>query len=367
MNYQVFDQMIEGVSVINRERECIYTNKAFQDQFSRKAEEIVGRKVSGIFPGFEGELYDLFEKTMNEKVPTRKINYYRCPEGDATWTSVRMSPIDEGVLLMTFDLTEQKRMEEEIKVANKLLESRVKKRTHELSRSLRREKELNRVKTTFVSMASHELKTPLSAILSSTSLIEQYIKKGTIDKSEKHFGRIKTSVKNMVDLLNDFLSIDQLQQGVIKTTNEEFSLGTLLEDIEEELLLSVKTKQKVHYSIKGVDCVVLDRHILRHILLNLISNALKYSEDDVLVEVLVSNVIEIIIKDKGIGIPQHQVDDIFSQFFRASNVAAIEGTGLGLNIVKHYVDLLDGDISFESKEGIGTLFKVILENKSNSF
>lgn len=364
MNYHVFDQMIEGVSVIDRNWACIYANKVFQNHCKKTEDAIVGSNIINVFPGFEETLHELLEACMEKRTPTKKVNLYTAPGGEATWTYVRMHPIEEGVLLMTFDITEQKQLEEEIKKANKLLESRVRKRTHELSRSLQREKELNRMKTTFVSMASHELKTPLTAILSSASLIEKHLENNSIDKTKRHLERVKSSVKNMEGLLNDFLSLDQLQQGVIKTTNEEFSLQALLVDIEEELLVRYKNKQSVKHTINGVDCVVLDRHILRHILSNLISNGLKYSEEEVEVTVSVSDFLEITVVDKGVGIPEEERESIFSQFFRAKNASNFEGTGLGLNIVKHYVDLLNGEISFESEQGKGTTFKVTLKNEA---
>ena len=243
----------------------------------------------------------------------------------------------------------------------KELEQRVNERTQELLDSLEREKRINVKKTRMVSMASHELKTPLSAILSSAFLLEQQIGEDSEGKKTKHLSRIKSSVDRLTGMLNDFLADDQLKQGKAETYRETFNLPVFVEDLVEEITGTFKRGQKVRYVHAGETDIIQDRKILRHVLLNLLSNASKYSGENQPVDlrtIASDNSVTITIRDYGIGIPYEDQQRIFSDFFRASNAMEIQGTGLGLNIVKHYTELLGGTISFKSIPGEGTSFEL---------
>lgn len=246
---------------------------------------------------------------------------------------------------------------ENINIRN-TLEQEVKDRTRALSESLIREKELGTLKSIFVSMASHEFRTPLGAILSSVTLAEKYTATEQQDKREKHYRRIKSSVRNLIDILNDFLSIDKLEAGTIVADMERFDLQALLQDNVEEVEGMRKENQSIRFTHTGPVTVCLDRKMMRNIVLNLLSNAVKYSERDIeLVSLINEREILITVTDHGIGIPEAQQDKIFSKFFRASNSSSMQGTGLGLNIVKHYVNLQGGNIDFTSSPE-GTTFRV---------
>jgi len=243
----------------------------------------------------------------------------------------------------------------------KELEQRVNERTQELVDSLEREKRINVKKTRMVSMASHELKTPLSAILSSAFLLEQQIGEDSEGKKTKHLSRIKSSVDRLTGMLNDFLADDQLKQGKTETYREKFNLPVFIEDLVEEITGTFKRGQKVRYVHAGETDIIQDRKILRHVLLNLLSNASKYSGENQPVDlrtIATDNSVTITIRDYGIGIPYEDQQRIFGDFFRASNAMEIQGTGLGLNIVKHYTELLGGAISFKSVPGEGTSFEL---------
>lgn len=245
------------------------------------------------------------------------------------------------------------------------LEEKVVERTQELADSLEREKRLNKVKSAFLSMASHEFRTPLTTILSSVAIAEQYTEASQQDKREKHFVRIKSAVNNLLDILTNFLSVDKIEQGKIEATGEVFDLREFLQDIIEELEGMKKTGQSVQFIYKGRETVLLDKKILRNVILNLLSNAIKYSDKNIRLEAeVVKKHIKITVEDKGIGIPEAQQKKLFSKFFRATNALDIQGTGLGLNIVKHYIDLLEGIILFESHEGVGTKFTVRIPEHS---
>ena len=251
---------------------------------------------------------------------------------------------------------------ENIEVRN-TLEKKVTERTSELADALAREKEIHKLKTTFVSMTSHELRTPLSTILSSISLIEKYPLTDDQHKREKHIARIKSSVNHLVNLLDDFLSLGKIEEGRVHIKNEDFNLHEFFQEISAGFDSMKKKDQQINFTFKGPADVKLDKKVLRNVMLNLISNAIKYSAKDI--DIKTKNTgknITISISDYGIGIPKEHQEKIFSKFFRAGNVSYIEGTGLGLNIVKHYVEILQGTITFTSEENIGTTFTVIVPN-----
>jgi signal transduction histidine kinase len=212
-------------------------------------------------------------------------------------------------------------------------------------------------------MASHEFRTPLSAMLSSLYLIEQYSKPEQENNRKKHIEKIRYSINSLNSMLGDFLSLDKLEQGKVEISAYDFDLKQLAKDIVTEVSGILKPKQQINYEFDGDVEVRLDRNILRHVLQNLLSNASKYSNegDEVGLRISVqSERVKIEVKDKGIGIPTDQQESIFTKFFRAKNTQNIQGTGLGLNIVKNYVGLMRGNISFTSKLNEGTSFFVDL-------
>lgn len=290
------------------------------------------------------------------------------------------------------DITERKRAENELRRMTEELESKVNERTKELSDALlelshtneglhqemeqrkkveaqirgmlEKEKELNEMKSRFVSMASHEFRTPLGGILTSVSLIAKYPNTEDAPKREKHIQNIKKSVRNLTNILNDFLSLDKLDQGKVSSSPTQFDFTNFIDEIFEELR---ETSNKaglfeVSHSVTGKS-VFQDKEMIRNVVINLASNAIKYSPDNSTVFVrtdIKNDEVIIEIQDQGMGIPLADQKHLFERFFRAKNVTNLQGTGLGLNIVKRYLDLMGGKISFISKENEGTTFIVSL-------
>lgn len=230
----------------------------------------------------------------------------------------------------------------------------------EILKSLEKEKELNELKSRFVSMASHEFRTPLSTILSSVSLVQRYDAPENADKREKHIARIKSAVSNLTSILNDFLSLDKLETGKVENNPVEFDIVKFSEEMTEEMQAVARKGQTIIYRHKGNNTKVFaDKHILKNILHNLLSNASKYSDDGTEINFNTFSEkakLKIEICDKGIGIPEEEQLHMFERFFRAKNATNIGGTGLGLNIVKKYTELLNGKVEFQSKSGEGTTF-----------
>jgi signal transduction histidine kinase len=308
--------------------------------------------------------------------------------------SLSYTNIDGEVLVMAFisDISERKkgeealkRSEEQLLVYASELEKKVQSRTEDLNSTIRalekevndrkkaeeearkaldRERELNELKSKFVSIASHEFRTPLSTVMSSAALINQYVGRNEIDKVDKHVQRIKSSVNHLTSILNDFLSLGKLEEGKIDVNKEPIPVIEFLHEVKEEMTASLKPGQTLI-----IDCDVSvvrmnsDSRILRNILFNLISNASKYSAADKSIKLECfadKNNIGFAIRDEGIGIPVEDQRHMFDRFFRASNAGNVQGTGLGLNIVRRYVELLEGTISFSSEYGKGSVFTVII-------
>jgi PAS domain S-box-containing protein len=279
------------------------------------------------------------------------------------WTS---APLDRkgtvlGTLMAGEDITDRKILEQQKQEYTDDLEKIVEERTKKLTEALNNEKIVNEMKSAFVSMASHEFRTPLTSIMSSAILIEKYNNLNEFDKEKRHVERIKLSVKRLTDILEDFLSLDKLERGLISSDKQAFDISLFTKDIIEEYEWMLKEGQHIYYEHKGEPSVFIDQNILRNIFSNLISNAIKYSDADITLLTIVKNEqVHIHLLDKGIGIPEEDKKYLFTKFFRAKNVTSIQGTGLGLSIVKHYIDLLGGEIEFTSQLGQGSVFKIVL-------
>jgi PAS domain S-box-containing protein len=245
----------------------------------------------------------------------------------------------------------------------------------EIRNTLQKEKELNELKSRFISMASHEFRTPLSTILSATNLIERQNEAGQEEKRVKYVSKIKTSVKNLVAILNDFLSLSKLEEGKVIAKPTLFDFIEFSDALVEEIQGIKKTGQEiVRVNSKSTIEVLLDPKLSSHIVNNLLANAIKYSDEHTKIFLKIStNKTKLLIEitDQGIGIPNEDQAYLFQRFYRAKNAVNYQGTGLGLNIVKQYVLLMKGNINFQSKLNQGTTFTVelplnLLKNEENT-
>jgi PAS domain S-box-containing protein len=259
------------------------------------------------------------------------------------------------------DITEQKNYTEK-------LEKTVEVRTEELKTALAAEKELNELKTKFLSMVSHEFKTPLSGILTSTMLLNKYTLTEQQEKREKHINTITDKVQYLNTILNDFLSVEKLEKGKINYKFTTFKLSKVLNEVIYNANMLLKDGQQINYP-KNIDDISLqqDEKILELSLSNLIYNAIKYSSEHTVIDIDISqkkNTTVFIVKDNGIGIPERDQKNIFNRYFRAENALLMQGTGIGLNIVKDHLENLNGTISFKSIEHEGSSFTIELPNKA---
>jgi PAS domain S-box-containing protein len=229
-----------------------------------------------------------------------------------------------------------------------------------IQNALKKEQELNELKSRFVSMASHEFRTPLSAILTSAILIGKQNEHGKEHKRKKYVVQIENNVNHLITILNDFLSLSKLEEGKTKAVNDQFELIHFAKILINESKVNLKKGQHITFNTAIEHLFVkLDAKLLRHIITNLLSNASKYAPEYTIIKFKITesdNKVLIQITDQGIGIPEDEQKQLFDRFYRAKNALNIEGTGLGLNIAKHYAELMGGTIGFVSKLNEGTTF-----------
>ena len=406
----VIETAIDGIITISDNGIVESINPAGADLFGYDIPEILGQNIKMLMPSPDRERHDGYINNYKKTGAAKIIGIGREVHGrkkDGTIFPLRLAVSEvqlEGRRIFTgvvHDLTNVKEAEAKINKLNEELEQMVSDRTEELAEavnkllainqrleheikereaaekalrlSLEKEKELNEMKTRFVSMASHQFRTPLSSILSSSELIDAYKTETQQPKREKHVNRIKASVKTMTEILNDFLSLSKLEEGKLEQEPVEFHLSTFFESVIDEIQGILKPGQHIRHEVKKDGDIYLDKKFLKNILLNLLSNAIKYSENDQPIDchVEIADIpgigtrkpeqeLRITVADKGVGIPEEAKKHLFTRFFRAQNVENVKGTGLGLNIVRRYLNLMGGTIEFESQEGVGTTFMVYI-------
>lgn len=299
--------------------------------------EGLNRDFSGIKRNADADLHNDIE-----------LNYVR-KDGTSFPVSLTVTPITnssghvEGYLGIATDVSERKKAEDDLRAA------------------LDKEKDLSELKSRFVSMASHEFRTPLSTVLSSAYLISKYTQAEDNPKREKHVDRIVSSVNMLTDILNDFLSVGKMEEGKIQVRPSQFNASDTIKNIIADLKGLVKQGQRIIYEHHGHDEVFLDQRMLKHIVINLCSNAIKFSPENTDINIVTTRDdqgMRMSVKDRGLGISEEDSQHLFERFFRGGNVTNIQGTGLGLHIVSKYVELMNGTISCKSSLGAGTEFMI---------
>ena len=277
-----------------------------------------------------------------------------------------LSFINKSEYIIHQQRSEIQRLRAEEKELNVELEKRVRARTRlleetlmqlesnreELKHSLEKEEELNEIKSRFISMASHEFRTPLATILSSTNLAAKYGKEGDYYKQEKHINRIKSSITHMTELMNDILSVSKVEEGIISIEPEVIDLPAFINTLIVDIKPLLKNGQLILFIHKGEKRMFTDKKILKNLLFNLLTNAIKFSNENQPIAIkteIRENEICVSVKDEGIGIAEEDQKQLFRRFFRGENAVNIQGTGLGLYITVKYAELLGGRISFNSK------------------
>lgn len=394
----LFQYATVPILLVNKSGEIILANKQATDLFEYTEKEIVKIKVEQLIPTrFRHHHVDHREKY--EQRPTNRLmgkgmelrGLKKSGEEFSVEISLGHYMIDNEPYVISFilDITQRKEIEDtlisqkeqvekakvEIEQLNAELENKVEQRTQELvdtlskleksrdelTTALSKERELSDLKSRFVSMASHEFRTPLSTILSSISLIGKYTETSDQDKRDKHIQRIRSAVSNLTDILNEFLSLGKIEEGKIQVHFSDFNLKDQLGLIINEIRPILKSGQHIFFEHTGETIVNLDHSLLRNIIFNLVSNAIKFSPEGANIIVnseITPEFLHISVADQGMGIPDEDKKHLFERFFRGKNVVNIQGTGLGLHIVSKYVELMNGLIQVESELEKGTTFNI---------
>ncbi len=269
-----------------------------------------------------------------------------------------------GLMCTVRDVSERKLTEKRLREFTRELELKVDERTKELHDALAKEKDLSELKTRFMSMVSHEFRTPLTVILSSTQLLQRYATRMTDAQKNDHFVTVQREVSHLVNMLNDVMTLGRSGSIRLHTKVEPVSLNHLVEDT----LLKVKAVDQGSHEIQvhnewHKNNVKLDENLISQVLMNVLGNSLKYSAPESRIDLTFRDhdgEFEVVVADRGIGIPKNDLSRLFEPFHRADNVGTVQGTGLGMAIVHEYVSLHQGRIAVDSVEGEGTTVTITL-------
>lgn len=393
----LFNHATIGIIVSNSQGKIINFNPSAESQFGYSKNEVIGQSLEILLPDQFRKFHETLRNNFYTHPSPRRMgegrDLYGRKKGGAEFPiEISLGYYSNNgqhyVIAFSIDISSRKKSEEmvlnqrdelkrvttEIKLLNEELEQKVKARTtmlietlnqlersrEDLSRSLENEKNLNELKSRFVTTASHEFRTPLSTILSSAYLLEKYNDTQEVEKRKKHLRHIKDAVADMKDILEDFLSLGKLEEGLVRANTVTESVTVFiqyLQGIIDETMPICKTGQQIILQHTGISPVTIDKHIFRNIMLNLISNAIKFSPQNATIHISCTfekNKFSVVVQDEGIGISEEDQQHLFERFFRAKNAANIQGTGLGLHIISKYLELLNGSIQLTSELNNGT-------------
>ncbi|PKD20635.1 histidine kinase [Salegentibacter salinarum] len=401
-NEQIFNTLFEaaseGVIVVDSQQTIVTANQAALLMFGYEKDELLGEHLNILIPlRYKSNHHQHFDKFMKDS-EKRQMGHGRDLFG--VKKNGTQFPVEAGlnpfkvdgerfVMSLIVDITIRKENQQRIRELNAELEDKIKIRTRELRHTvdnlekeitkrkeaekriklaLKQEKELNELKTKFLSLVSHEFKTPLSGILTSATLAEKYTQTEQQEKRTKHLATIKNKVHYLNNILNDFLSLERLESGNVNYKYTAFSLNKLVNEVIYNANVTLKYGQEIEYDSEMEDITLYqDEKILELILSNLIGNSIKYSPENSTIYFRIfpaEGKIIFEVEDEGMGIPQKDQKHIFERYFRAENALLNQGTGIGLNIVKVHLENMGGNIKFESVENKGTKFTVILPNQN---
>ena len=377
-----------GIIVCDQAGRIVLANALAHRQFGYADDALRGLLIEALVPGAAGRRHAQLRQSFNEAPQVRAMGAHRGDleglrqDGSVFPVEVSLSYFElHGELYAVsyiLDITAKKHADQallaerqHVENLNSELEQKMADRTHallttlaqleqrqaELAQALAAEQELGELKSRFVSMASHEFRTPLTAVLTSASLIEKYPAAEQQDKRLRHLDRIRQSVNQLNDILEEFLSVGRIEEGKVTTHPGHLNLPILLRDVLADMQGLLKPGQQVTQAIDCNGPMWLDASLLRKILVNLLSNASKYSAENTVVQVQATGRagrLTLVVQDAGVGISLEDQARLFERFFRARNVTNVPGTGLGLYIVGRYVELLGGTISLASELDKGT-------------
>ncbi len=402
----LLDAVPEGVIIVDIHQKIVKANESVEKIFGYDKNELIDKPLNCLIPpkyraGHKAHFYSFLNQKGHRQMGQGGNFYGIRKDGSIFPLEIGLNNFninqDNFVMALISDISIRKQQEQERQKLKDDLEVEVEKRTKDLKKAvanfrklnikleienqkrieaesdaksaLKKEQELNELKTKFLSLVSHEFKTPLSGILTSAMLLSKYKLTEQQNKRDKHIRTITDEVHYLNNILNDFLSVEKLEKGKINYKFNEFKLSKVINEVVYNANVLLKEGQLIKYP-KDIDDISLcqDEKILELNLSNLINNAIKYSPENSIIDIDVSQddlMTTFKIKDEGIGIPEHDQKNIFERYFRAENALHTQGTGIGLNIVKGHLENLNGSITFFSIENKGSTFIMKLPNKAD--
>jgi PAS domain S-box-containing protein len=395
----LLEAVSEGVLIVNAQQKIIDANASAAKMFGYEREELIDKPIDILIPmkyhAGHGAHFDGFMKQRKSRQMGHGRDIYGAKKDGTTF------PVEAGlnpftvkdthyVMALVIDITVRKQQEAKIQELYADLEQKVIQRTQELSETiseleaenklriqaekdakiaLKKEQELNELKTKFLSLVSHEFKTPLSSILTSSMLLGKYKLTEQQVKRDRHIKIISDKVHYLNNILNDFLSVEKLEGGKVKYKLSTFKVSKVVNEVVYNANMLLKDGQQINYP-DNIDGFSLhqDEKIIELALSNLVNNAIKYSSENTIIDISITQndtTTTFNIKDNGIGIPENEQKNIFNRYFRAENALLVQGTGIGLNIVKNHLENLQGNITFESTQNVGSTFSFTIPNRAN--
>lgn len=345
---------IEDIFWIRKGSEVLYVSPAYETICGKSCESLYEDPNSflrAIHPEDIGKVIEVLssEKYQKEGLFNEEFRIIH-PDGGIRWIWSKTFPIKKNnEVFRTVGIAEDITL--------------LKKAEGEIQNALIKEREINELKSRFISMVSHEFRTPLGLILSSAELLQNYGSNWEEEKKNEQFNKIKKAVDNLTGLMNDILILGQEESAGLKLKPIEINLVKFIQELIEEVKSAYPQIPQIHFNCSTEFKIYSDEKLLRQILINLISNAVKFTspQKNILIKIKSeSNKTVIEIKDEGKGIPEEDLKNIFEPFIRAKNAGETKGNGLGLSIVKHAIELLKGDIKVMSKINDGSLFSLTL-------
>lgn len=395
----VFTHATIGIIVSDEQGRIVSANRYARTLFGYNEDEMNNLVIEALVPDSVAPRHEQLRASFNVNPQVRAMGhgrdlYAKRKDGSVFPAEISLSYFyrEKAILVVGYiiDSTAKKEAEQtlleqkrRIEHLNADLEQKVADRTHalvatlrqleeskdELAKALAAERELGELKSRFVSLASHEFRTPLTAVLNAATLIEKYPNGDQQDKRQKHINRIRASVKHLNDILEEFLSVGKLEEGKVEAHATQVDIAQLLNETVADMQGILKPGQTVQIQLGCLAPVWLDPSLLRKILVNLLSNGVKYSGPGSVVTVQATcadSQLTLTIQDQGVGISKEDQEHLFERFFRAKNVTNIAGTGLGLHIVSRYMELMGGQINLTSalNQGTTVILTIPYENHS---
>ena len=394
----VFSYATIGIVVCDRQGRITSANHLANELFGYQTGELIGRTIEQLVPTDVSHYHETLRQRFNNQPQVREMGHNRDlharrKDGSVFPIEISLSyfQLDDEQYTVAYiiDTSVKKTAErqllaqrDDIQRLNADLEQKVADRTNalmitlgqleqakdELTKALAAEQQLGELKSRFVSMASHEFRTPLTVLQTSATLIEKYLALSQPDNCQPYLDHIRASTRQLNDILNEFLSVGQIEAGKVEAHPEWVDVAQLIGETIADMHGMLKPGQRIETEFSGratlgSEIAWIDSSLLRKIMINLLTNAVKYSALGSVVAIramVAEGQLTVAVQDQGVGIPLDEQVHLFERFFRARNVTNIAGTGLGLHIVGRYVALMDGMVSLKSTLNQGTTVTLTL-------